>query len=238
MIIGVTGGVGAGKSTILTILKEEYGAEIIMADDVAKELMEPGGASYEAVVRAFGEEILEELPASSPEEEGAYPENVKGSGVSPDKRPIDRKKLSALVFQDDKKRELVNSLTHPRVREEILRRFDLFLQEDPEALIILEAALLIETGYRSLLDFLWVVLADREVRIARLIRDRGYTREKALSIMESQLSDKEFRAHADYVIDNSGSIEETERQVADALKKCAAEGQETGAQEPPSHISL
>lgn len=198
MIIGVTGGVGSGKSTVLEILKEKYGAHIIMADDVAKELMEPGSASYEAVVKAFGEDILED---------------------SPDRR-IDRKKLAAIVFEDENKRELLNSLTHPQVKEEILERFRNIYQKDPDALIVLEAALLIEGGYRNLLDWLWVVLADREVRIQRLMASRSYTREKALSIMESQLSDAEFRANADHVIDNSGSLEETAEQIAKALQEC------------------
>lgn len=197
MIIGVTGGVGSGKSTVLEILKEKYGAHIIMADDVAKELMEPGGASYEAVVKAFGEEIL----ADSPE------------------RRIDRKKLAAIVFGDEDKRELLNSLTHPQVKEEILKQFQKIYQKEPDALIVLEAALLIEGGYREILDCLWAVLADREVRIQRLMESRSYTREKALSIMESQLSDAEFRAHADYVIDNSGSLENTAEQIAKILRE-------------------
>lgn len=189
MLIGVTGGVGAGKSTVLNILKEKYKAHLIFSDDVAKELMEPGGVSYEGVVRAFGEEILEE------------------SGK------IDRAKLASIVYGDPEKLALLNSLTHPNVRDEILARVDGFYEEDPEALVVLEAALLIEAGYESLLDHLWAVLADREVRIRRLMRDRGYSREKAESIMDSQLSDEAFRAHADYVIDNSGTLEETEKQV-------------------------
>lgn len=197
MIIGVTGGVGSGKSTVLEILKEKYGAHIIMADDVAKELMEPGGASYEAVVKAFGDAILEDLP----------------------EHRIDRKKLAAIVFEDENKRELLNSLTHPQVKVEILEQFRSIYQKDPDALIVLEAALLIEGGYREILDCLWVILADREVRIQRLMESRSYTREKALSIMESQLSDAEFRAHADYVIDNSGSLDHTAEQIAKALQE-------------------
>ena len=189
MIIGVTGGVGAGKSTVLEILKEEYNAHIIMSDDVAKELMEPGGASYEAVVEAFGKEIL----------------NEDGT--------IDRPKLASIVFEDDEKLALLNSLTHPKVKEEILSRIDRFYAENEFALIVIEAALLIEAGYEDMLDSLWVVCVDKDVRIERLMRDRGYSREKALSIMDNQLSDEEFRSHADYVINNSGSLEETEKQI-------------------------
>ena len=192
MVIGVTGGVGAGKSTVLKILEENYNAHIIMSDDVAKELMEPGNASYNAIVEAFGTEVLEDK--------------------TPGKK-IDRAKLAEIVFADDEKLALLNSLTHPRVKEEILSRRDQIYADDPDALIVIEAALLIEAGYEDLLDSLWVVYVDLEVRIARLIRDRGYSREKALSIMDNQLSDDEFRAHADFLINNSGTLEETRKQI-------------------------
>ncbi len=203
MVIGVTGGVGAGKSTILKILEKRFGAHLIMADDVAKELMEPGGASYEAVVAAFGEEILV----------AADPDDVSAS------RPIDRAKLASIVFNDDDKLELVNSLTHPKVKEEILARIARFYEEDENALIAVEAALLIEAGYDDILDTLWIVDADPEVRIERLMRDRGYSREKALSIMDNQLSPEEFRAHGDFVVDNSGTHEDAEAQIEAYFKK-------------------
>ena len=222
MVIGVTGGVGAGKSTVLMILKENYNAKIIMADDVAKELMEPGGASYEAVVDAFGEEILVKQEESSigAEEETADYDSVFIPDPVELKRPIDRKKLAEIIFNDDEKLELVNSLTHPQVKDEILARIDRFYEEDSNALIVVEAALLIEAGYEDILDFLWIVTVDTEVRIERLMKDRGYTREKCLSIMDNQLSDVEFAAHADVIINNSYTLENTEQQVAKALHNC------------------
>lgn len=200
MVIGVTGGVGAGKSTVLKILKEKYGAHIIIADDVARELMEPGGASYALVLEAFGTEILD----------------LSSEGG----KRIDRAKLAAIVFEDDEKLALLNSLTHPQVRMEILSRISRFYEEDPDALIVLEAALLIEGGYREILDCLWAVCVDTEVRIGRLMRDRGYSREKALSIMDNQLSDSEFRAHADFVINNSGTVAQTEAQIDTFFESC------------------
>lgn len=190
MVIGVTGGVGAGKSTVLEILKREYHARIIMADDVARDLMRKGGASYAPVLSAFGEEILD----------------AEGE--------IDRKKLAAIVFEDEEKRSLLNSLVHPKVKEEILSLINGYYAEDASCLIVIEAALLIEAGYKDILDSLWFVYVEKEIRIGRLMRDRGYTRDKALSIMASQLSDEEFRSHADFIIDNSGTLAETAAQVA------------------------
>ena len=198
MVIGVTGGVGAGKSTILKILQDQYQAKLIIADDVARELMEPGGASYQAVIDAFGSSILADL----------------NEGEEKTARKIDRKKLAEVVFQDEEKLKLLNSLTHPKVKEEILHRIHCFYEEDPDALIVIEAALLIEAGYKDILDSLWIVTADMEVRIARLMQSRGYSREKCISIMENQLSDSEFLAEGDFAIDNSGTREESAEQIA------------------------
>ena len=220
MVIGVTGGVGAGKSSVLKILEEQFNAKIIMADDVAKELMEPGGASYEAVVKAFGDEILVKDEDASCDDNKNAADEVNTS-LKPDKRerPIDRKKLAQIIFNDDEKLALVNSLTHPKVKEEILSRIKRFYHEDKNALIVVEAALLIEAGYEDILDSLWIVTVDPEVRIERLMRDRGYTREKCLSIMDNQLSDEEFKAHGDVFIDNSYTRENTAKQVAEAIQK-------------------
>lgn len=199
MVIGVTGGVGAGKSTILNILQDQYQAKLIVADDVARELMEPGGASYQAVVEAFGISILADRKDDEEEDE----------------REIDRKKLAEVVFQDEEKLTLLNSLTHPKVKEEILHRIHCFYEENPDALIVIEAALLIEAGYKEdVLDSLWIVTADTEVRIARLMQSRGYSREKCISIMENQLSDSEFISEGDFIIDNSGTLEDSAKQIA------------------------
>ena len=189
MFIGVTGGVGAGKSTILQILKEKYNAHIIMADDVAKELMNKGKASYRAIVKEFGNEILRE--------DGE----------------IDRQKLAEIVFQDEEKLKLLNSIVHPLVRKAIVKEQKQVNKKDPDRLVVLEAALLIEAGYKELLDELWAVIVQKEIRIQRLMNDRGYTREKSESIIANQLSDEEFRANCDFVIDNSGTLEESAEQI-------------------------
>ena len=197
MVIGVTGGVGAGKSTVLKILEKEYGVSLIMADDVSRELMEPGGASYVAVVSAFGRGILE------------------GSGE--ETPPIDRKALAKIVFADEEKLTLLNSLTHPTVKSEIKNRIKEEYVKNPGALIAVEAALLIEAGYEDMLDCLLVVTADKESRIARLAASRGYSREKSESVIANQLSEEKFREHADFIVDNSGNIEQTQQQIAEIM---------------------
>jgi len=190
MVIGVTGGVGTGKSTILQILKEKYNAVIIIADDIARDLMMPHEASYEAVVRYFGEDILTEGPGS----------------------PIDRAHLAQIVFHDPEKLEALNHMTHPLVKTKIRSLIDAYRSEG-RGLIVLETAILIRAGYLDIVDELWVICADYETRVQRLMASRGYTREKTDSIISSQMSDKEMTQYAALVIDNSRSIAFTEEQI-------------------------
>lgn len=222
MILGITGGVGCGKSAVLDILEKEYGACVIQADLVAHELMEPGQASYLAIVEHFGQEILAE-----------------------DGR-IDRRALGAIVFADEEKLALLNSLTHPAVKEEIRRRIaeQLFTAVDAEVMekcfslgtsseenevskeaipshdvfIVIEAALLLEDHYDEICDEIWYIYADREVRFQRLASSRGYSREKSQAMMDSQMSEGELRRRCQAVIDNSGSLEETKKQLHATLR--------------------
>ena len=195
MFIGITGGVGAGKSTILQILKDKYDAHLIIADDVAKDLMCKGKSAYRQIVQTFGKEILG------------------------DDKEIDRQKLSSIVFQDDDKLRTLNQIVHPLVKKAILKEKKSVCKEHPEILIVLEAALLIEDGYPEILDELWAVIADKEVRIKRLMDNRGYSREKSESIIAAQLSDDEFRKACSFVIDNSGSLSESERQIEEHFER-------------------
>ena len=188
-ILGITGGVGCGKSTVLDILQKEYGAYVIQADIVAHELMEPGQISYNAIVENFGKKILAE-----------------------DGR-IDRKALGAIVFADEEKLALLNSLTHPAVKEEIRRR----IAESRDPFIVIEAALLLEDHYDEICDEIWYVYADREVRFQRLAASRGYTREKSQSMMDNQMSDDELHQRCQAVINNSGTLEETRAALAQLL---------------------
>ncbi|WP_434311427.1 dephospho-CoA kinase [Hominifimenecus sp. rT4P-3] len=184
-VIGITGGVGSGKSEVLKLLEQEYGAHVIQADLVARELMEPGEASYQAVVKAFSEAICK--PDGS----------------------IDRPKLADIVFQNPEKRELLNRLTHPLVKQELRRRILLF----PGKLTVLEAALPVEAGFREFCDSIWYVYAPEAVRLERLQKGRGYSREKCQEIMKSQLSEEEFRAVSDVVIENGGSFAAAKAQI-------------------------
>ena len=188
-VIGVTGGVGSGKSVVLSILEKDYHAETILADLVAHDLMQPGGKSYEDIVEAFGDGIL----------------NDDGT--------IDRVKLGNIVFHDAEKLQKLNAITHPNVKEEIKNRIQKIREQGTASMILLEAALLIESGYEDVYDELWYIYVDRETRYRRLQEGRGYTREKTDSIMQKQLTEEQFRKYADVVIDNSHSIEETKQQI-------------------------
>jgi dephospho-CoA kinase len=192
-VIGVTGGVGSGKSVVLSILEEEYGAKTILADLVAHDLMQPGGKSYEEIIAAFGTEIL----------------NLD--------QTIDRQKLGSIVFGDEVKLAQLNAITHPNVKEEIKNRIAAIKEAGNASMILLEAALLIEAGYEDVYDELWYIFVKKETRYERLRIGRGYTREKTDSIMANQLSEEVFREHADVVIDNSGSVEATKAQIRGIL---------------------
>ena len=187
-IIGVTGGVGAGKSTVLNYLEKRYGAKLILADLVGHEVMEPGHEAYEQVVKVFGQEI-----------------------VSEDKT-IDRKALGAIVFADEKKRMILNRIIHPAVRQEILRRL-----EEAELLhlsyVVVEAALFLEENYDAFCDETWYIYTDEKIRHQRLKESRGYSDERIDQIFRSQKTHEEFQKRCLVMIDNNGSEEETFRQI-------------------------
>ena len=187
-IIGVTGGVGAGKSTVLNYLEKRYGAKLILADLVGHEVMEPGHEAYEQVVKVFGQEI-----------------------VSEDKT-IDRKALGAIVFADEKKRMILNRIIHPAVRQEILRRL-----EEAELLhlsyVVVEAALFLEENYDAFCNETWYIYTSEDNRRLRLKESRGYSDEKIDRMFAAQKSHEEFLERCQFVIDNNGSAEETHRQI-------------------------
>lgn len=188
-IIGVTGGLGAGKSTVLSILKEEYGARVILADEVGRSLMEPGQSCYEEIIRTFGEDMR----------------NEDGS--------LNREKLGSEVFQNAKELSALNRIIHPavkqKIREEILKL--------DEGLIVIEAALLVEDHYDEICDELWYVYAPTQERVKRLYENRGYSEVKSYSIIHNQLSVTEFKKACDYLIDNGGSLEHVREQIATRL---------------------
>ena len=191
-VIGVTGGVGAGKSTVLGILEEEFQAYVIQADQLGHILMEPGEECYDAVIALFGKEIIKK------------------------DKTIDRRRISDVVFTDKDMLLKLNGIIHPAVKQRIL---DL-LGEQKEAgreICVVEAALFLEENYQEFCDEVWYVYTEEEVRIQRLMESRGYSREKCERIIESQASEEEYRARCSRVIDNSGSALETEKQLKEIL---------------------
>ena len=188
-VIGLTGGVGAGKSRILDILQTEYGAEIIVADQVAHELMEPGRDGYEMVIRALGNSFL------------------KPDGT------IDRPLLSALIFHDQNALETMNGIIHPMVWKTIKDK----ISSSQADLIVVESAIM-GREQNDIYDEMWYVYTSRENRMERLRESRGYTQEKTESIMDSQAPEAGFREFSDAVIDNNGSVEDTRKQIRRLLK--------------------
>ena len=187
-IIGVTGGVGAGKSTVLNYLEKRYGAKLILADLVGHEVMEPGHEAYTQVVKAFGQEI-----------------------VSEDKT-IDRKALGAIVFADETKRMILNRIIHPAVRQEILRRLEEAKLSHLSSVVV-EAALFLEENYDAFCDETWYIYTDEKIRRQRLKESRGYSDERIDQIFRSQKTHEEFQKRCMFMIDNNGSEEETFRQI-------------------------
>ena len=188
-VIGITGGVGAGKSQVLTFLKNEFGAEVILADEVGRELMEPGGACYRPVIELFG------------------PGVVKTDGT------LDRQMIAGIIFRDKAMLERQNQIIHPAVKMEISRR----CEESRADMVAVEAALLLEANYEDICDEFWYIYADEETRRMRLKLARGYSDERINAVMSNQLTDEAFRAGCRRVIDNSGYFAKTERQIRAAL---------------------
>jgi len=194
--IGITGGVGAGKSEILKFIQKNYNARIILADEVAHELMKPGRACYLEIKKAFpGEDIF------------------KSSGE------FHPKKLAAVIFSSENKRQRLNGIVHPAVKEEILEIYRQELKKGKISYLILEAALLIEDGYDKICDRLWYIDTDRDVRRGRLKESRGYSDEKIDEIFASQLPREVYREHCSQVIDNNGTLEETIVKVREAFAR-------------------
>lgn len=193
-IIGITGGVGAGKSEVLSYLGRAYDARVIQADEAGYLLMLPGGACYGPVVKLFGRQITTETGE------------------------LDRKRIAAVVFQDKKKLEQLNAIVHPAVKDYIKKEIEKAKKEEV-SYVFVEAALLIEEKYDEICDELWYIYADEEIRKERLMQGRGYSEKKVREIMQNQLSEEEFSSHCDFEIDNSGDFEETKKQLDHRMKK-------------------
>jgi dephospho-CoA kinase len=196
-LVGLTGGIGAGKSTVAGMLREA-GLPVIDADALAREVVEPGQPAHAEIARA-------------------WPHVIGSDGR------VDRRQLAAIVFADPASKAQLEAITHPRIRERIVTE-RAALEGSGRRLAVLEAALSVETGLYHQLDGLLVVTADDEVRIARVMARDGCSRESVLARMGAQLPQAAKTRVADHVIDNSGSLEATRARVREVLQAMMPEG--------------
>ncbi len=195
-IIGITGGVGAGKSALLSFIAENYNSRVLLADDIAHDVMAPGTDCYRKLTEIFKEDDVF-LPAGG----------------------FDRPALAKVLFSKEEKREALNAVVHPAVKEVVKAQFSIEKEKNALDVLVLEAALLIEENYDALCDELWYIFTTEENRRRRLQENRGYSDAKIDAIFASQLSEETFRAHCAEVIDNNRAVEDAFLQIENALEK-------------------
>ncbi|MGH7857011.1 MAG: dephospho-CoA kinase, partial [Candidatus Binatia bacterium] len=188
LTIGLTGGIGSGKSSVTQVLRE-LGAHVIDADRIGHEVYRPGSAGWSAVAEAFGPEI------------------VAADGT------IDRTKLGRRVFSDPAALKRLNALVHPLIADEVRRQIDELRSRGLGAPVVVEAAVLLEARWDELVDEVWVVVATPELAVDRVVRDRGLRAEEVERRILSQLTDEERLAAADCIIRNTGSLGELRSEV-------------------------
>ena len=191
-VIGLTGGIGCGKTMVLDYLKTEYNSFVIEADKIGHKILDYKTEGYDKVIEEFGDNIVNY--------EGATPY-------------IDRKILGSIVFNDKLKLQKLNNITHPLIHKEIAN----LIANSNNQLIIIEAALLLDTSLRTLCDILWYVYANQDIRLERLQKYRNIDKNKAIQIMDNQPSDKDFRDSCQVIIDNSFDKENTYEQIKNNL---------------------
>lgn len=180
-VIGLTGGVGSGKTVVAHGLAEITGAQVLLADELGHLIMEKGEKGYQEIVQAFGEEILDE------------------------QGKISREALAGIVFAEEEKLQKLNQIIHPAVKAYI--RDYIEERREEEGFLVLETAIMFETGCDMLCDEVWYVYVPEEIRMARLAKNRGYSREKSQSIMKQQLLEREFRRRCKRTVCNDGNLE-------------------------------
>ncbi len=192
--IGITGGVGSGKSEILNYIRKHYKCEIYLADEVAHLVKEPGQDCYMQLVELLGSGVL----------------NRDGT--------IHKERMAQMIFADEALLCKVNALIHPAVKKYLVQKMKEAADNPQVELFFVEAALLLEDGYKEILDELWYIYAERNVRMERLKKQRGYSEEKILAIMEKQLPDEVFFNECDFVIQNSNTLQEAYEQIEKRLE--------------------
>lgn len=197
VIIGLTGSIATGKSTVSKMLKQK-GYPIVDADEISKFVVEPGSPVLDEIAEVFGADIL--LPDGS----------------------LNREKLGSLIFHDEEKRKILNGIIHPAVRAEMLRQKEEWLEKGANT-VVMDIPLLFESKLQSYVDKIVVVAASHPIQKDRLIARNGYSADEADARIRSQLPIEEKIKGADAVIDNDGTIEETEHQLNEILMKMNAE---------------
>ena len=186
--VGLTGGIACGKTYVTNLLRE-LGCEVTDADQIARAVVEPGQPAYHEIVKEFG------------------PENLQADGT------IDRAKLSAIIFTDAAQRAKMNAIVHPRVHETQSRWMADVAQRNPAAIVVVDAALMIESGGYKHFDKLVVVYCTPELQLERLMTRNNLPYEEAVKRIAAQMPTSEKLAYADYSIDTSGGFESTRQQV-------------------------
>ncbi|HHW39998.1 MAG TPA: dephospho-CoA kinase [Syntrophomonadaceae bacterium] len=187
-VIGLTGGIASGKSLVSRYLRE-LGAIIIDCDQVARDVVRTGSSAWRQIVQEFGETVCK--PDGS----------------------LDREALGRIVFSDTEKLDKLNRITHPYIISEIRRLFDDYRKNFPDAVVVLDAPLLLEVGLEGMVDEVWVVYVDYQTQLERLMKRDGFSSEEAACRISSQIPLEEKVKLADHVIDNRGDPEETFLQV-------------------------
>lgn len=187
-VIGLTGGIASGKSTVSQYLRE-LGGVILDADILAREIVQPGEPAWKDIIERFGTEVIR------------------------DDGQIDRARLAQKVFADPKSLEMLNLITHPRVAQKTKELLEEIRARDPEAMVVVDAPLLIEAGMVPLVDEVWLVALDTETQLNRLMQRDAVDKEQAMRRVTSQMPLQEKRRYARRIIDNQGSPEETRAQV-------------------------
>lgn len=187
-IIGLTGGIGSGKSTVGAMLAE-LGAIVIDTDQVAREIVAPGQATLMEIVNYFGDEIL--LPDGS----------------------LDRKRLGAIIFADEQKRQILNQITHPAIKNVINQELAQIAQKQPSAIVVIEAPLLVEAGMMDMVDEVWLVTVEPEIQVKRVMERDGLDFDAAWQRVRSQLPSSAKMAFSDVVISTGQGLKELHQEI-------------------------
>ena len=193
-LVGLTGGMGSGKTTVGRLF-EELGARVLDADAISRSLVEPGKPAWQEIIDLLGKEVLR------------------------DDRTLDRGKIADIVFSDPKKKEALEAIIHPRVMAEEQALYRTISEKEPDALVIIDAALLIESGNYRKVDKVIVVACDEEIQIQRILADNTFSRENAERRLRQQMPLKEKIKFADYVIQNDSGLPELKEKVVELFSQ-------------------